>query len=237
MLGRWRQRRRARRQSSAYRRIWQAFERYPTLADGRHDDATWRDHTGLFACCMVRIPAGALSPALDQLRAGLTDLAVARLHPDGFIHVMLQEIGFVTLNPTKDDEITPARFDELRTAIRSVSNDVGPFQMAVGGANSFQDAPFLEVRDEGACSLIHSRLRELAAVPIVPRYPYLPHVTVGHYIAELDPIPTIALLREFHQTQFGSFAVDAIELATLRVDLDYAPFEPTQIIRLSDAKR
>ena len=233
MLSRWRQRRRARRQNAAYRRIWEAFERYPTLADGRHDDKVWRDHSGLFACCMVRIPVASIKPALDELRRGLMDLSVARLHPDGFLHVMLQEIGFVTIAPVKHDELTPARFDELRTAIGSVSKDVGPFQMSVGGANSFQDAPFLEVRDDGACNLIHSRLRELAAVPIIPRYPYLPHVTIGHYVGDFDPIPTIALLRTFRETEFGSFEVDAIELATLRVELDYAPFLPNQIIRLS----
>lgn len=232
MLSRWRQRRRARRQTAAYRGIWEAFERYPTLADGRHDDEVWRDHAGLFACCMIRIPLGSLDPALGELRRGLEDLSVARLHPDGFLHVMLQEIGFVTFAPVKDDEITPARFDEIRSAIGSVSKDIGAFRLSVGGANSFQDAPFLEVRDDGACNLIHIRLRELAAVPIVPRYPYLPHVTVGHYVAEVDPIPTIALLRRHRDTEFGSIQVDTIELATLRVDIDDAPFEPNQLIRL-----
>ena len=233
MLSRWRQRRRAHRQNAAYDRIWQAFERYPTLADGRHDDHQWRGHSGLFACCMVRIPVAAIQPALDEFRRGLMALSVARLHPDGFLHVMLQEIGFVTPTPEKDVELTPARFHELRSAVGSVSKDIGPFRMSVGGANSFQDAPFLEVRDDGACNLIHSRLRELAAVPIVPQYPFLPHVTIGHYIGDIDPIATITLLRDYHRTEFGSFDVDAIELATLRVDVDYVPFEPNQIIRLS----
>lgn len=232
MLSRWRQRRRSRRQIAAYRGIWEAFERYPTLADSRHDDEVWRDHAGLFACCMIRIPVGSLDPALGELRDKLEALSVARLQPDGFLHVMLQEIGFVTFAPVKDDEITPARFDEIRSAIGSVAKDIGPFRMSIGGGSSFQDAPFLEVRDDGACNLIHTRLRELAAVPIVPRYPFLPHVTIGHYIRDVDPIPTIALLRQHRETEFGSIEVDAIELATLRVDIDAAPLEPNQIIRL-----
>lgn len=232
MLSRWRQRRRARRQNAAYRGIWEAFERYPTLADGRHDDEVWRDHSGLFACCMIRIPLGSLDPALTELRSGLDALSVARLHPDGFLHVMLQEIGFVTFAPVKDDEITPARFDEIRSAVGAVSKDVAPFRMSVGGANSFQDAPFLEVRDDGACHLIHTRLRELAAVPIVPRYPFLPHITIGHYVGEFDPISTIALLRRHRETEFGTVQVDAIELATLCVDIDAAPFGLNQLIRL-----
>ena len=232
MLSRWRQRRRVRRQNAAYRGIWEAFERYPTLADGRHDDDVWRHHSGLFACCMIRIPLGSLDPALGELRSGLDALSVARLHADGFLHVMLQEIGFVTFAPVKDDEITPARFDEIRSAVGSVSKDIGPFRMSVGSANSFQDAPFLQVSDDGVCNLIHTRLRELAAVPIVPRYPYLPHVTVGQYVKEVDPIPTITLLRQYRDTEFGSFKVDAIELATLRVDIEGAPFKPNQFIRL-----
>jgi len=212
--------------------IWEAFERYPTLADGRHDDEVWRDHSGLFACCIIRVPLGSLDPALSQLRSELDALSVARLHPDVFLHVMLQEIGFVTFTPVKDDEITPARFDEIRSAIGSVSKDIGAFRLSVGGVNSFQDAPFLEVRDDGVCNVIHTRLRELAAVPIVPRYPYLPHVTVGHYVADVDPIPSIALLRQHRDTEFGTIQVDTIELATLRVDIDAAPFETNQIIRL-----
>ena len=232
MLSRWRQRRRARRQNAAYRGIWEAFERYPTLADGRHDDEVWRDHSGLFACCMIRIPLGSLDPSLAELRDALEARSFARLHPHSFLHIMLQEIGFVTFAPVKDDEITPARFDEIRSAIGSVSKDIGAFRLVVGGVNSFQDAPFLEVRDDGACNLIHTRLRELAAVPIVPCYPFLPHVTVGHYVGNVDPIPTIAVLRQYREREFGTVEVDAVELATVRVDIDDAPFEPNQIIRL-----
>ena len=224
-LERWRGRRADRRQAGAYRRIWQSFERTPTLADGRHDDERWRDHDGVFACCMIRIPADDIEPCLGELRQSLSDLGVARLHPDHFLHLMLQEIGFVCDTPQRPDEITPDRFNELLTAFRGLAREVEPFALAIGGANSFEDAAFLEVRDRGASASIHGRLREIAAVPMIPRYPYLPHVTICHYTDEHDPLPTISLLREWRPIVFGSVRVTSLEICTLRVDIDYAPFE------------
>ena len=116
-LERWRGKRTARRQDGAYRRLWQAFTRYPTLADGRHDDATWRAHNGRFACCLIRVPVSNIQPELNRLRTALERKNEIRLHPDHFLHIMVQEIGFICRNPSKPDEISLDRFDELSSAL------------------------------------------------------------------------------------------------------------------------
>jgi 2'-5' RNA ligase len=225
-------RRRARRQDSAYRRHWQAFSRYPTLADGRHDDETWRAHNGRFACCLIRVPADSLKPGLDELRTALAAHGRARLHPDHFLHIMIQEIGFTTTHPTRQDELTFDRFDELTTAFSSALRDISPFQISVGSANSFEDAAFLEVQDGGRCSAVHGRLREVAAVPMIPRYAYLPHITIAHYLGSFDSMDTLRTLQRYRNVEFGKFEVTEIEIATLRVDIDYPPIHSVRKISL-----
>jgi 2'-5' RNA ligase len=225
-------RRTVRHQEAAYRRLWQAFTRYPTLADGRHDDENWRAHSGRFAACLIRVPASALQPELDQLRGALELSGRVRLHPDHFLHIMVQEIGFVTRTPTRQDEISFDRFDEMSSAFASALHDIPGFQIAISNANSFEDAAFLEVRDGGACEAVHSRLREVAAVPLIPRYAYLPHVTISHYLGVYDSLETVKTLQQFRRTQFGSFPVTEIEVVTMRVDIDYPPILTKRKIEL-----
>jgi 2'-5' RNA ligase len=219
----WRAKRAARRQDGAYRRLWQAFVRYPTLADGRHDDATWRAHNGRFACCLIRVPADQLQPELNRLRGALTRTDEVRLHPDHFLHIMVQEIGFICRKPSKPDEISIERFDELVSALSTALGDMSAFETTFAYANSFEDAAFIEVHDGGGCEAIHRRLREVAAVPMIPRYAFLPHLTVAHYLGDFDSYPTVKALQQFRDVAFGSFHVTEVEIATLRVDIDYPP--------------
>src|SRR5512134_688744 len=93
----------------AYRRVWEAFRRTERVADGRHDTPDWRSRGGPFAVCCVRVPATALQPALDGLRVELGAFPFVRLHPDGFLHVMLQELGFVVEEPRRRDELDSTR--------------------------------------------------------------------------------------------------------------------------------
>lgn len=231
----WRTKRLNRRQDQAYRRLWQAFVRYPTLADGRHDDENWRAHNGRFAACIIRVPASALEPNLQAFRDQLEPLGTARLHPDHFLHIMIQEIGFVGKEPNKPDELSMERFDELGIALSSALNDMDAFEIVVRNANSFEDAAFLEVHDGARCHLLHRRLREVAAVPMIPRYAFLPHITGAHYLGDFDAMPTIKVLQNFRDAEFGTFRVTEVEIVTMRVDIDYPPILTTRTLKLRGA--
>ena len=80
--------------------------------------------------------------------------------PDHFLHIMIQEIGFTPTHPTRQDELTFDRFDELTAAFTSALKDMAAFDITVCSANSFEDAAFLEVQDGGRCAAVHGRLRE-----------------------------------------------------------------------------
>ncbi len=219
-------------QDEAYRRVWQMFRTFDRLADGRHDTEDWRSHEGYYAVCVIRVPAAALQPALDGCRAALAAYPWVRVHPDHFLHVTLQELGFVCDEPERPDEITPARLEELASAAAGPIGDRPAFELALGGVNSFQDAAFLDVDDGGQCARLHGRLFELAAIPRAPRFAYLPHATVAHYTAEAPADGMAAALARWRDVRFGTFRVSQVEIVTLRLDEPYPPLEPYAIIPL-----
>lgn len=219
-------------QDEAYRRIWQTFRTFRTLADGRHDSSDWRSHPGVYAVCVVRIPTAAVKPALDPFRAALARHPFVRVHPDHFLHVTLQELGFVCDRPGRPDEISPARLEEFATAAAAPIAETRAFDLTLGGANSFQDAAFLDVHDRGRCARLHTRLFELAAIPRTPRYPYLPHSTVAHYTAAVPVDGLPALIAGWRDRRFGSFRVTQVEIVTLRLDEPYPPLESYAVFPL-----
>jgi 2'-5' RNA ligase len=217
----WRDIRASRRQDAAYKRIWTAFGYYPEVADGRHDTTEWQEAPGAFATCLIRVPAGVLQPSLDELRTGLSGYPFVRLHPDHFLHITLQELGFLTENPKQIDEITPARLDEFVTGATAALADAAPFDIGLGGANSFQDAAFLDVHDRGQVSRMHTRLRELAAVPMQPKHAYVPHCTVCHYTQDVAAQGLDETIARWRDRRFGSFTVHNLEVVSIDLNESY----------------
>ncbi|MDP9357329.1 MAG: 2'-5' RNA ligase family protein [Chloroflexota bacterium] len=219
-------------QDEAYRRIWQTFRMFRRLADGRHDTPDWRSHDGVYAVCCIRVPAAALQPDLDTFRRVLAGFPAVRIHPDHFLHIMLQELGFVCETPGRRDEISRARLNEFVTVAAAAIPESEPFQIDLGGANSFQDAAFLDVHDFGRCARLHSRLRDLAAITTIPKYAYLPHMTLAHYIADAPVGGMAATLADWRDHHFGTFSVTQVEVVTLDVDQAYPPLKPYAVFPL-----
>ena len=230
----WRDIRASRRQDVAYKRIWSAFGYYPEIADGRHDTPNWQRAPGDFAICLIRVPAKLLQPSLDELRDAVGAFPFVRPHPDHFLHITLQELGFIAEEPSSPDEISRARFEEFMTGATSALADATPFDVRLGGANSFQDAVFLDVHDRGQCSRMHARLRELAAIPTQPRFAFVPHCTVAHYTEEREtPDNLAATIARWRDRRFGSFTVHEVEVVTLEIGSPYPELKSLSVIPLT----
>lgn len=220
-------------QEEAFPKVWESFRELDTLTDGRHDTPAWRSHVGVFAVCLIRVPSVALEPELDELRGAMAALPAVRLHPDHFLHISLQELGFVSDRPQQADEISPAELEEFVSLAAAPIGERPPFTVTLGGANSFHDAPFLEVHDEEHSSRIHQRLFEIAAGRRSTRYPYLPHVTVGHYTASTPAAPMIDALAPWRTARFGRFDVTQVEIATIATDEPYPELQPYAVFPLA----
>jgi 2'-5' RNA ligase len=191
------------------------------VADGRHDLVEWRSHTGDFALCCVRIPVDALSPTIEDLRATLRHFPFVRLHPDAFLHIPVQELGFITDRSQARDEISAQRLGEFIAQADLPISDFPAFDVSLGGVNSFVDATFLDVHDDGWLSRIHRRLIDFVAIPPDQRFSYLPQVTIAHY-TEAAPIGNLpAALAPWRDQAFGSFRVESIDIVRLRTNETY----------------
>jgi 2'-5' RNA ligase len=212
-------------QDETYRRIWQNLRTITEVRDGRHDNDTWHSHEGRFALCCVRVPAGTFSESLDSLRAALTQFPFVRLHPDSFLHIPLQEIGFLVEKPDRRDELSQAQLEEFIGLATRPLLDFPQFKIELGPANSFADAAFLDVRDNGWLSRIHRRLMDFSTVPPSTKFAYVPHMTIAHYdrAAPVGKLPGV--LSEWRDQIFGSFVAQQVDVVLLDTSEAFPPFE------------
>ena len=219
-------------QRAGFDRIWTGFLASPSLVDGRHDTPRWNSADGPFALALLRIDAAALQPALADCQAALGMFPGLRLHPDHFLHVTLQELGFVVDDPSQPDELSTVRLEEFAQSAVGPVADRRPYRVRVGGLNSFEDAPFLEVHDDGSTSALHTRLFELSAIPRAAPFAYLPHVTIGHFLGHGRPSDVVAEIEPFRDRVFGELTIAAVEIVTLDPADTYPALRPYAIIPL-----
>jgi 2'-5' RNA ligase len=219
-------------QDEAYRRIWQHLRQVAEVADGRHDSEDWRRHDGDFVMCCLRVPADAMSPALDNVRDALRSFPYARVHPPEFLHIPVQELGFLTETPRHRSDIDQAWLDEFIGQAEIPISEFSPFDVSLGGVNSFVDAAFLDVHDNGWLSRIHSRLLDFVKIPPSTHYAYLPTVTIAHY-TETAPIGSlVAALTPWRDQIFGQFRVESIDVVKLQTGVAYPDLEVIHRIKL-----
>ena len=153
------------------------LRQYPTTipAEAR-DFPEWHHGRETYAVWILQLEDGAIS---EKFKA-------ARDHLDGYLlkpyrrqpHITLFVCGFLVEKPQYNDDFT---HQQLQTQFKTLEKaDIGPFEIEIGGINSFASAPYLEVHDldDGI-----SRLRELLSrgAREFRTAPYTPHLTVGLY--------------------------------------------------------
>lgn len=223
-------------QDEAYRRIWQHLRQVSEVADGRHDSEEWRRHDGEFVMCCLRVPEEAMSPALDEVRDALRQFPYARIHPASFLHVPVQELGFLVTQPQRRSDIDQTWLDEFIAQSEMPISEFSPFEISLGGVNSFVDAAFLDVHDNGWLSRIQTRLLDFVKIPPSTRYAYLPAVTIAHY-TETAPIGSlVAALTPWRDQIFGHFRVESIDVVKLQTGVAYPELEVIHQIRLGRPK-
>jgi 2'-5' RNA ligase len=178
-----------------------------------------------------------LSSEFDRLRNALAGFPFVRLHPDTFLHIPIQELGFVTETPEQRDELTPARLQEFIAIAQHPVVDFPRFEISLGGANSFIDAAFLDVHDGGWLSRIHRRLLDFVVIPPDSRFPFLPHATIAHYTKSAPVGNLPAVLADWRDQTFGSFKATHVEIVLLDTSTAYPELETVHAFELGARSR
>jgi 2'-5' RNA ligase len=129
-------------------------------------------------------------------------------------HITLFVCGFLVDAPQYKDDFTQA---QLGTQIQALETTrMRPFEIEIGGLNSFASAPFLEVHDpQGGIA----RLREIlvSGAREFRTTPYRPHLTVGLYAGAFASEEVVARLAKFPVEPIR-WKVEEITLATYQAD-------------------
>lgn len=209
-------------QDEAYRRIWANLRQVDRVVDGRHDTEDWYKRDGDFVFVCARIPEGALAPAYDHLVETVGTFPFARIVPRSFLNITVQELGYMTDRPAGRDEFTRSWLDEFIQQAAKPIQSFSPFDITLGGANSFVDAAFVDVHDNGWLSRMHVRLLDFVSQPPSMRYAYLPELIVAQYVEAAPMESLVRALTPFRDTTFGSFRVTHIDVVCVSTSKTFA---------------
>lgn len=199
-------------QDESYRRIWSHLRQIERVADGRHDTTNYLDRSGDLVIICARVPADCFSPALHDLQNVLKKHDFVRIVPESSYNITVQELGYLSPRPNGRDEITEQWLDEYLEQCQLSLKDFRPFDVRIGGANSYADAAFLDIHDNGWFSRIHEVLVDFVSQPPRTRYPYLPELIIAQYMFDA-PIGTLVHdLTPFRDINLGNFRVEQIDV-------------------------
>lgn len=148
-----------------------------TVPSPDRDYPEWHRGRQRYALWLVRLECDEIRTRIAAAREHLTDLLQRPYCRQP--HITLFVCGFPAEAPRWEDDYDEERFRLHEQALRTAA--AGPFELEVGGLNSFASAPFLQVRDRGGRL---DRIREIlsrAGKDIGRESRFVPHVTVGLY--------------------------------------------------------
>jgi 2'-5' RNA ligase len=148
-----------------------------TLPAEARDFVEWRRGRVHYAVWVIDVDDAAIDA---RLRAAQRQLGRARLHtlPGRAAHVTVFVCGFEVAERRLDDDFSRAMASAQETSLAELR--CPPFELEVGGLDSFDSAAFLRVSDPSG-SLTRLRKALAASCPEQRFAPYVPHLTLGLY--------------------------------------------------------
>jgi len=187
----------------------------------------WAAGRTQYAVWAIRIRSDAVSQRVALLQDSLRPWT--RPIPSTDLHVTTWVAGFPTVEPTLDDDIHEDALALQSAALGGQSS----FRLAIGAANSFTTAPFLEVHDpDGGLARIRAALE--AQGPRELRFaPYTPHLTIGTATANHLVAPLRACLEPYRRLPTIEVQVQCIEQLRFDAARPGARLQTHHTVRLS----
>jgi 2'-5' RNA ligase len=184
-----------------------------TIPSERRDFPEWRRGRESYAVWVLRC---------DESRAIQEKFTAAREHLNGYLlepyrrqpHITVLVCGFLVEEHRYSDDVTRAELDAQLHALGEAG--IGPFEIEIGGMNSFASAPFLEVRDPGG-GIPHLRRVLSHGAREFRTAPYRPHLTIGLYSDAFPSQEVLARLAGFSGEPVR-WVVERVTLATYRAE-------------------
>lgn len=142
----------------------------------QHDYPEWHRGRERYVLWYLAVQHPALECYLQQLKQQFSDV-LFRPNTRQF-HITLYICGFYAAKKHWEDDFPESQFQQQVQALQQLQLE--PFQLKVGGINSFDSALFVEVQDQ---SQQLARIRQALSVggAEIAALQYHPHITLGLY--------------------------------------------------------
>ena len=177
----------------------------PSLRD---EYPEWHRGRPRYALWSIPVECPAMLQRLHEARRLLGDW----LHPvqGRQAHISLFVCGFPCAVPCHDDDIGTAVLQAQHSALASLN--AAPFELQIGGLDSFASAAFLGVRDDGQLEQLRQALAPLSRE--IRQAAYVPHLTVGLYRQAVSAEQWHARAAPLHDSPPLSLAVRELQLVS-----------------------
>ncbi len=190
--------------------VWNEFlQQKQTLPTENRDYKEWHRGRKKFAVWTIDIQSQPVQSRFDAARAHLAEFLFKPYQRQP--HITLFVGGFLAEVERFEDDYT---FEDIDYCLRQLREaKLSPFQIAIGGINSFAAAPFFEVFDlSGGIERIRNVLSDTRFE--IREAKYIPHLTIGLYSGPFQTKTVVEKISSFYPESPISHCVDKISLIT-----------------------
>ena len=212
-----------------YQGVWQSFlglkETTPTVI---RDFPEWHRGRRTYAVWVIGMESPAIKSICSSAQTHLSEFLIPSYQRQPHVTVFVG--GFLNDTRRFNDDYT---MDDLQNHLQRLTGArIRPFDIAVGGINSFAAAPFLEVIDvdggiDGIRRIFSAAFSELRWSA------YVPHVTLGLYKDRFDTRSLAARFSAFGAAEQLRARIDRIWLATYTAGVIGGPLVMTHQVALN----
>lgn len=165
-------------------------------------ESEWTRGRTHYAAILIPVTDEAVRARIAATLDAITAIPGVEPYPQAYWHATIKGLGFMVAEPSRPDELSPARAQRMAEQARPILERRAPFRATLGNVNAFPEVVFLEVLDGGFIRSLNQRL--LDAIPGIQRQPvdgavYLPHISIARF-SSVEGLPalkeTLARLRE-----------------------------------------
>ncbi len=191
-----------------------------TLGLECRDYPEWHKEREYYGVWVIDADTPAVRALVAKARNHLTGLLA---HSDRQAHITLYVCGFIEPTRRFNDDFTPAMLAAQCRALESL--DIGPFDLHLGGLNSFDSAVFLTVDDPANRLDTLRRALSQAGSPEIRQAAYVAHLTVGLYCGTFDKRSVSQRLTTFSAGPPIALRVNSLQFVRYRAAQLSGPLE------------
>lgn len=201
-----------------------------SIACARRDYPEWHRGRARYGVWTLPVDCPRILARLERAQAHLGDW----LHGDyrRQAHVTLFVCGFPAAQAKFDDDFPSERLDAQIDALSALC--ASPFELQIGGLDSYASAPFLSVSDpDQRLEVLRAALGEHSAE--VRQSPYHPHLTVDLYARAVPRTDLQRRLTAFGEDEPLALRVDELHYSTYAAAELFGPLRTERRVALGTA--